>query len=282
MEKVTAAASPTDTLILIVLGAGLLLAMTAGAARGLKRGPLRALASLIALLGAACCAWLFGSALGHAVFGAPIPWILRGALGTVTTGAVVFLIVFGILWWRGRSKNNSGDPEWPVTGCLVGCWVGILWYAAGLVALLALAEIGEIWKSASGTTHAVPLVLRWPMRVKGALASQPGTEALARLDPLPERPARIFKKALAVMRSPTAFRRLQNDEGVRALAAHPAFYPLIINAEIKEIVRRGDAEALFSHPRVVALLQDEEFQRRLMDAEIEPMLDRALARPPAH
>lgn len=281
MEKVTAAAS-TDTLILIVLGAGFLLAMTAGAARGLKRGPLRALASLLALASAVFCAWLFGSTLGYAVFGAPIPWILRGALGTVSTGAVVFLLVFGVLWWRGRSKNNSGDPEWPVTGCIVGCWVGIVWYAAGLVALLALAAIGETWKSASGTAHAVPFVLRWPMRVKGALASQPGTEPVSRLDPLPERPARIFKKALAVMRSPAAFRRLQNDESVRALAAHPAFYPLIIDDEIKEIVRRGDAEALFTHPRVVALLQDEEFQQRLMGAEIEPMLDRALDRKSAH
>lgn len=277
------APSPVDNYILLALGVGLLVAMTTGAARGLKRGPVRALASLLALLAATLCAWLFGGPLGHLVFGGTlVPWIFRGAIGIVGTGAVVFLLVFGFLWWRGRVKNDTGDPERPVSGAIVGCWVGMIWFSAGLLFLLALAAIGDAWAEAAGTRRGVPSLLRYPMRVKAALASRPGTEPVSRINPLPEKPARIFRKALTVVRSPAAFRRLQNDDSVRALAAHPAFYPLIIDDEIKEIVRRGDAEALISHPRVVALLQDEEFQRRLMDAEIEPMLDRALARPPAH
>lgn len=281
MDQVVAASgpSPADTYILAGLGFALLVAMVAGASRGLHRGPVRALATLIALAAAAAAAWLFGGVSGYAMLaGTKVPWLLRGALGALVVGAAVWLVVFGALWWRGRTKNPSGEPESPVTGAIVGCWVGIVWFAVGLAGVLAAAGIGETWTLAVGRTRA-PAPFRWPMRVKSALASRPSTEPLSRFNPVPESSRRVLRKVIAVLHDPKAFRRLQNDERIRAIAAHPSFYPLMQNPEIKELVRRQDATGLLSHPLVVDLLADDDFQRRLAETDLEPMLDRALSGP---
>lgn len=280
MDQVAASGpSPADTYILAGLGVALLVSIVAGTTRGLYRGPLRALATLIALVAAMLTAWLFGSVSGHALFaGTKVPWLLRDALGMLILGSVTWLLVFGYLWWRGRTKNSAGDPESPVSGAIVGCWVGMIWFAVGLTGVLALAGIGETWALACGRNRA-PAPLRWPMRVKSALASWPGTASLALFNPVPESSRRVLRKIIAVLHNPKAFRRLQNDESVRAIAAHPSFYPLMQNAEIKELARRQDVSGLLSHPFVVELLADEEFQRRIADADIEPMLDRALSEP---
>ena len=86
----------------------------------------------------------------------------------------------------------------------------------------------------------------------------------------------MLGKAIAVLYDRKAFRRLQNDERVRGIAAHPSFYPLMQNAEIRDLVRRHDAPGVLAHPLVIELLADEEFQRRIAEEDIESMLDRAL------
>ena len=266
-----------DVYILGGLGVSLLAAMIAGTARGIRRGPVRALATIIALLLALLVAKLLGSQAGYALFaGSQVPWLLRGALGSLLLGVITWLAVYGFIWWRGRSKNPAGgEPENPVSGAFVGCWVGMIWFAAGIAGLLALAGIGEIWSSVSGGR--APWPLRWPMRAKTALIHYPGTEPYAHFDPVPESTRRILKKMLVVLHSPRAFLRLQNDEEVRALAANPAFYPLINDPEIREAVKHQDAGALMTHPKILAMLADEEFQRRLADTRLEPILDRAIS-----
>lgn len=270
--------SDGDLYILGGLALSLLLAMIVGTSRGIRRGPVRALASLVALAAAFLVAKLFGAAAGHAAFsGTHVPWIIRGALGTLLLGVCVWLAVFGYLWWRGRSSNPaSGEPENPVTGGFVGCWVAMVWYAVGLMAVLALAGIGDVWADVSGG-HA-PRPLRWPMRVKAAMSHYRGTAPYAGFDPVPEKQKRLLHKMLEVLRNPKAFWRLQNDEAVRALAANAAFYPLINDPEIRDAVKNQDAGTLMTHPKILQMLADEEFQRRLADTEIEPILDRALSR----
>lgn len=267
-----------DVVILAGLFLALTVAMTVGAARGQRRGPVRALASLVALACSLAAAWLFGAGFGRLMFaGTRFPWLLRGATGALVLGSLVWLAVFGWMWWRGRAKNPSGEPEHPVTGAIVGCWVGIVWFSVGLALTLALAGLGETFMTVGGGR--APAVLRWPLRVKRALAASPSTEAISRFDPVPERPKRLLRKELLVLNDPRAFKRLQSDESVRAIAAHPAFYPLVSDPEIRELVRRHDAAGLLAHPRVIALLEDESFQRRLEQTDVEAMLDRALGEP---
>lgn len=277
-----AGVSSGDTVILGGLFLALAVAMTIGAARGQKRGPIRALASLIAMACSLLAAWLGGGSLGRKLFeGTRFPWILREPAGTVLLAAFVWLLVFGWLWWRGRSKNPSGEPEQPVTGAIVGCWVGIAWFSLGLTLLMSLAGLGETFSSLK-TGKSPPALLRWPVRVKNALLANPGTSPLARIDLVPERTKRLLHKVLQVLNDPKAFRRLQCDEAVRAIAAHPAFYPLINDPEIKELVGRHDAVGLLSHPRVISLLEDESFRQRVAETDLESILDRALAGPAPH
>lgn len=156
------APAPGDLYLLGALALSLLAAMTTGTWRGIHRGPVRALASVVALALALLVAKLFGSPAGYAVFeGTRVPWLLRGALGTLLLGMLAWLLVYGYLWWRGRNKSPGGEPDSPVTGGFVGCWVGMLWFAIGLMALLSLAGIGDVWASVSGGR--APWPLRWPV-----------------------------------------------------------------------------------------------------------------------
>ncbi len=276
-EIVAAELSFGDACILGGVALLLTVSMTVAAARGMRQGPVRALASVLALVASLVVCSAGGAAFGRLLFdGTQFPWLLREAAGTLLLGSLVWLAVFGWAWWRGRSKGASGEPESPVSGAIVGCWVGIAWFGVALAFVLALAGMGEAWASARGRA---PALLRWPVRVKSALAAWPGTEPLARFDLVPERPRRILDKALRVLRDPKAFRRLQADDSVRAIAAHPSFYPLASDSELREMVRRHDAVGLLSHPRVLALIEDESFQRRLAETDLESLLDRALAGP---
>lgn len=274
------APAPHSDWILTGLALLLLLSMTAGAARGARRGPLRQLAALAGLVAALILGGTIGPAIGHALFsGIGVPWILRGILGAMVTGAAVWLPVFASLWWRGRSRAPGGEPDRPVLGAIIGCWTGLLGFAVGLLPVLALGAVGEIFQGDKGNTPA-PRPLRWAMHVRHALAERPVTAPLAAVDPLPPGFRRLLTKGLAVLRNRAAFRRLQADEEVRALAASPAFYPLVNDPEINALVKRRDMGGLMTHPRVSALLADDEFQQRLASTDLEPMLDRALNTPP--
>lgn len=266
----------SDDAILALLGAALVAFVALGAWRGVRRGPVRQAASLVGLLGAGVAGTLGGEAVGHALFdGTVVPWLARGVVGTAVVAGLVWLVVFAFLWWHGRTKSASGECDRPVAGAVVGCWTGLVWFCLPLAPVLALAQVGEILSGGERAAGA-PIPVRGAMRVRAALAGCPVTHAAAELDLLPGDFRRRLGKAVAVIRSPEAFRRLQNDEEVRALAAHPAFYPLANDPEIKALARRRDARALLTHPRVSELLANDDFQRRLARADLDAMLDRAL------
>lgn len=261
--------------VLATLFTGLVLAMWRGAAAGYERGPLRAIASLVALAVAVAAGVFLGRPFGGVIFaGTHVPWLLRAPLGGLLLGTLVWLVVFGFIWWRGRSQNDASNPEHPVSGAVVGCWVGITWFFAGLLLLLSFAGIGEVWQVATGK---VPWALRGPLRVKAALASQPGTAPVAAFNPVPAKQRELLRKVVAVLHNPRAFRRLQNDPRVHALAVNPAFYPLIENDEIKGLLRAKDVPGLLSHPLVIELLADEVFYLRTSEVDLGLLLDRALA-----
>lgn len=260
--------------ILLGLALALVVSMTVGAAMGAKRGPVRQLASIAGLLAALVIGGYWGPSVGRALLtDVGVPWVLRGVAGAVLTGVVVWGGVYFLLRRWGRPASPVGETDRPVLGAVVGCWTGILWFALILLPVLALGAVGEIFQDES---TAAPRALRWAMPVRRALADYPVTTSLAAIDPLPAGFRRLLSKGLAVMRDRAAFRRLQADEEVRALAASPAFYPLVNDPEINAMVRRRDVGALLSHPRVSALLADDEFQQRVAATDLEPMLDRAL------
>jgi hypothetical protein len=277
---------PGNRKLLLGCYAVLVAAMFVGTRRGYWRGPLRQLAPTLALVVAGPAAWLWGAAFGHWALKATLaPWLLRGLLGGLLLGAVVWLAAFALLWRFGRTRfpNHLGEAENPVLGALVGCWTAILWTSAGFLLLCAAAAVGQFWldnthggSSASGgfaRTAVTQLV-----RVKNSLAMIHGCGWLQNWNPLPRKVRRTLEKGILVVNTPGAQRRLSRLQPIRAIATHPAFFPLRENEEIRDLAfRKRDVEGLLSHPLVLRMLADEDFQRLLAGMDLEEFFDEALA-----
>jgi uncharacterized membrane protein (GlpM family) len=273
---------PGDRKMLLGCFAVLVAAMFAGTRRGYWRGPLRQLAPTFALLVAGAVAWLCGAAFGHwALKTTLVPWLLRGLIGALLLGAVVWLAVFAFAWRFGRSRfpNHLGEAESPVLGALVGCWTAILWTTAGFLLLCAAAAVGQFWlNNTHGESGPVRTAVTQLVRVKNSLALVRGCGWLRNWNPLPRKVRRTLEKGILVVNTPGAQRRLSRLQPVRALATHPAFFPLRENEEIRELAfRKRDVEGLLAHPLVLRMLADEDFQRLLAGVDLEAFFDEALA-----
>ncbi|MDR1816672.1 MAG: hypothetical protein LBR07_00480 [Puniceicoccales bacterium] len=271
---------PGSKTILIACWLGWIVAMTLGARQGYHRGPVRQLAPALALVAAVAGAWFFGAETGHSLLKhTGLPWVLRGPAGMLLTGAVLWLVVFSIVWRVGRNRlaNALGEAEHPVAGTVVGCWTGMFAYAALVLGVCAAGAVGQFWLDTSGAGESFKAdVIRWPVRVKNSLARQNGLGWLARWNPMPARTRRTLEKGALVVRTNGALEALRDLPAVRAIGTDPAFYPLTRDEEIRRLVRERDVDGLVSHPLVLRLVGDDDFQRRLTEVDLEALFDEAL------
>jgi len=254
------------------IGLGLLLALLVQGARGgYRRGPLRQLAGLIALLIASLAGWLVGGPLGLAALAdSSVPWLLRESTGMLAVGLLVWLIALAWLWRAGRRPAGAEEAENPVWGAVVGCWTGLI--NAGVLLLLLTAWAG--WVEMLSDPEFADR--HWAVRVRQDLAELPGTGMLRDATPWPEAWQRVAQKARRVLTNPEASRRLMEQDAIRALATHPTFYTAWGDPEVKRLLRVGRFSEAMAHPKVKPLLNDEEFQRRLLNTDLEVALDKAL------
>lgn len=237
---------------------------------GYRRGPVRQLAGLIALIAAGLTGWLIGAPLGLALLGdSSVPWLLREPAGMMVLGLVVWLVALAWLWRAGRRPAGAEEAESPVLGAIVGCWTGLLNAAVILLLLVAWAGWTEMLSDESSRRH-------WAVETRDELAGMPGAEWLKGATPWPESWQRIVRKARRVLVSPEASRRLMEQEPIRALAAHPSFYTAWGDPEVKRLLREGRLADAMGHPKVRPLLNDEDFQRNLLKVNLEVSLDKAL------
>jgi uncharacterized membrane protein required for colicin V production len=269
--------------VLGAVGVVFLLFMFDGASKGYSRGPVRQLATLLALAAAAGGAWLWGAPFGHwALKLAGVPLLLRAVGGTLILFSVLWLFLLAVLWSFGKPQTNDlGETDSPVLGAVVGCWTGILWGAAAALAFAAAGAFAQYWLDISPNAGAFKRgALRRLVLVKNSLALYPHAGGLRTWNPLPARTRRTFEKAIRLFNTPGGAMRLQRAEAVRAFLTEPAIYPLTQDPEIYRLIITRDIEGLLAHPRIRQLLADDIAQRRILElldrADIEAMLDEAL------
>lgn len=254
----------------LLIGLGLLIQ---GARDGYRRGPIRQLASPLALLASALIGWLAGPAVGSAALAdSSVPWLLRETVGMLGVGLLVWLVSLAWLWHIGRRPKGVEEAESPVLGSLVGCWTGLLNAATLVLILTAWAGTVEALQDREEASG------HWAVVTRDGLAELPGCHGLAGYSPWPEHWRRMVDKARRVLANPEASKALMEQEGVRALAAHPTFYTAWGDPEIKSLLRQGHFVAAARHPKAHAVLNDEAFQRQLLSLDLESAMDKALAR----
>lgn len=248
-----------------------LLLLVQGARGGYRRGPVRQLAGLLALLAAGAVGWLAGAPLGLWLLAdSPVPWLLRESAGMVATGALVWLVALAWLWHLGRRSNGSEEAESPVMGAIVGCWTGILNVAVLILSICAWAGFNEAVLTPFAAERS------WAAQTRQALAGLPGCAALGSYSPWPDAWVRVASKTRRTLGQPEASRRLMEQEPVRALASHPTFYTAWGDPDIKRLLREGSFWEAACHPKARPLLNDEAFQRQLLEIDLESLLDKSL------
>ncbi|MDR1498390.1 MAG: CvpA family protein [Puniceicoccales bacterium] len=274
-----------DKRVLLACATAALIAMIVGTRRGYWRGPIRQLAPTLALLVALPGAWLGGVAFGHWALGNTlVPWLLRGPVGMLLLGCVLWLAALALLWHFGRPRtaNALGETDNPVLGAFVGCWTAILWSAAGFLLLATTGAIAQFWLDNTPQTQnsiARP-VLTQLVRIKNSLALLNHLAWLRHWNPLPTRISRTIEKGIRILNTPDAFTRLKKIPTIRAIATEATFYPLLQNPEILKLAANHDIEALIAHPLILKLLADEALQQKLADIDFEKLFDDVLAAAP--
>ncbi|MGN0835261.1 MAG: hypothetical protein ACI4QA_05495 [Candidatus Spyradosoma sp.] len=275
-------ASPASHVLAGVFALAFLAILFVCSLRGYRRGPIRSLAPLIAFALAGTFAWLFGADLGFALLGdVGIPWILRGVAGIALTATLVWLPVFSLLWWRGRSQisEQTGEPEYPVFGAVVGCWIGFFWAGACVLALAAAGTLGE---ALNGGARAQSRglrgdVCRAAIRARASVALIPGLHFVENWNPLPESFVRKIDKLVAVLSDPAVARKFIYADEVQSVLTLPAAYPIVNSPKIQRMLAARDVDGILSDPDVNRMLDDPDLRRAVAEIDFESLLDSVLA-----
>lgn len=264
-----------DLSVTVWLAAALLaLLMFRGAWRGYRRGPLRQLAGPVALATGQLVGWLFGADLGHACLqGTSYPWMLRGVTGVIALGCLSGLLCYALCWRLGRLPEGQQEAESPVLGTLVGCWTGLLYFLIIVVGLAAVASVYELFEKAGAARH------HWTIEVRNDLAGTPLTAEFKGWSPIPDRQRTLLRQTQQLMADPAARRRLMAQPEIRGLAAHPTLYQAWEDKKVRELLNNNDLTGFIDHPKVRAVLADEQLQKEAEKVDLAKLIDQSLRKP---
>lgn len=261
---------PESPWILWLAGLLLVLLMFRGAWRGYQRGPLRQLAGPFSLSLGLLAGWCFGPEFGHSLLHkTDYPWLLRGVTGIVVLTCVVGLLTYGIIWWVGRRPKGMDEAENPLLGALVGCWTGVLYFSILLLILASVASIVELIEGPEAPKS-------WSVQAVQEIANTPATSWLKTWSPIPDRQKKLFTQLREIVNNPQAMKKVMETTEIRALASHPTLYQAWNDKKVRELLTNKDLSGFFSHPKIRAVLADEELQKQADSMDLPEIIDRAL------
>ena len=265
---------PALSLTVWLAGGLLLVLMVRGGIRGFRRGPMRQLAGPFSLALGCLVGTGFGPDLGHQLLhGTSFPWLLRGAVGLVSLALLSGLLTYAACWRLGRLPEGQTEAESPLAGTIVGCWTGMLYFilmVLGLATVAAVIELVEAPNQAKRST--------W-VTTRDELAAAPFAGWLKGWTPLPERQNRVILGVKKLLADPPARMRLMAMPEIRSLAAYPSVYQAWEDKQVRELLNKKDLGGLIDHPRIRAILADEELQRQADRLDLPGLMERALQNP---
>ncbi|MEI6461780.1 MAG: CvpA family protein [Verrucomicrobiota bacterium] len=263
-------ASPT----LWIAGILLLMLMIRGAWRGYKRGPLRQLAGPFSLTVGLLAGWIFGPDCGHAcLHGTTYPWLLRGATGLVVLTCLTGLLCYTLAWWLGKRPEGQDEAESPISGSLVGCWTGALYFGILVGILASIASIYDLIETPAQAQR------NWFVQTRNELAATTLTAKLKTWSPIPLKQRRLIGQVRLLMADSEARKRLMAMPEIRALATHPTVYQAWEDKKVRELLTNNDLSGFIDHPKVRAILADEDLQKQADSVDLSSIIDRSLQKP---
>jgi hypothetical protein len=257
---------------------------------GWRRGPVRQLFNLLAVLAAYLAGVFFGKLALPVLRPLGYPDLLITVAGGALTGVIVFfaLSTIGVIAFKKTAQQDIVLVRWGygLSGALLGGVMGIFFIWLALVATRVLGTIAEsrmrpdrpspYRHPATQTVPAESGLVRGLAEVKRSMEQEPTGAMIRKVDPVPAGIYSILGKLGRVVSNPDCIEGFLEYPGTKALAAHPAIAALLKDPGVVEAARNKDYFALIKNGQVVRVANDPDVRRLLAKFELEKALDYAL------
>jgi hypothetical protein len=271
---------------------------------GWRKGLVRQLFNLVALIGAYAAAY-FGGRLAIPVL-RPMgyPDIVAGAAAGALIGILVFVGVssIGAILFKKTSQQSVGIIRFAygLSGALVGVLFGLFFVWMAVVAVRVLGTVAETKADAAknipaprvsrlnaeySVTQEQPqrmppetpnALIRGLVEMKHSLEWGKTGKVVDRVDPVPEGFYSVMHKLGQMAASPERVNRFLAYPGAKPLTEHPKILALRDDPEIFREIESRNFLALIKNERIVNAANDPDLNQLLRDFELEKALDYAL------
>lgn len=266
-----------------VIGIAALLFILWNIRDGYRKGFLKKMAGLGAIIAAYICAFLFNEAAAQWLQPyIPYPFLFVRALAGVLIAVVVYFAVKTVAYIVLPDEADEERTSSHLGGLLAGSLVGLIWVYVTWVAISFLGNFAECaaQAKAGGDTQQLyeeNAFLANLVKVKNS-AELGMPEGLAdKLDPVPREFYVITDKVIRLLNDPQACQALAQDPNIQDLMNAPNILALTKDAEIKMLVQERNFHTLLRHKKLRAVADDKALQDKIFSMDFESALDKALA-----
>ncbi len=260
--------------------------------RGKRRGLVRELSSIVAILGSILLAKPFGSLLLPLFTVSNLPGFIATPIELTLGGLAAYLILritlFLIAKFSGLLKEREGTPQTviKVGGAITGSLFGILvvlafgWYILSFGHLseilmrnprlmnIGKAEAAEVSTDLPAGVRLMLLPTRMTAAHREPFSHSLSGKLAAAWNPIPDQILEGAEVMVDMTQHPEQLQKLAEFAPVQELAAQPAVQALVGNAEIRALAEKGDYAGLLNHPAVKEVMADPKIQELLKTMDI--------------
>jgi uncharacterized membrane protein required for colicin V production len=262
------------------------LVMLVFAFRGYKRGLLKELFAVSALLLCVPLSVPFGRAIRDVLPLEGIPRLLHQPIADAAGGLIAYCALVLLFVFIRTLIQKHWEPQgrlytlFRIGGVSVGAAFGFLLI---LVAGWLILTMGAISQAAIERQSRKPdgaarqnELLMLPAKMVGAHKQALENSAIGSFaeetNPVPKTVTRGIDVATGVMKDPKKLQRLVEHRDIAHIMQQQSVQKLMQNEEIRTLARKGDIVAIMHHPAVVEMLEDPALQESLQGVHMEELL----------
>jgi len=280
------ASGPWD-LILVSIAAVIVLVRTI---QGWRRGIVRQLVSIVAVIAASVAGIWGGGLLAPVVKQLGLPQFASVAVGSTLLGLVVYFAIriAGTVLFKKTSQQSVSAVRWgygiggAILGAAYGCFtVFILFIAIRLLGTVAEADVqtARTQPRVIGVERPEPgPILTSLAAIKHTLDTSIVGPMMKQVDPMPAQVYRVLSKVTRVLADPRASTRFFDYPGANELSQNPKILALRNDPEIARLAQSHNLIALLRDPKIMAAADDPSLRGQLSSFQLENALDYALQR----
>jgi uncharacterized membrane protein required for colicin V production len=248
---------------------------------GWRRGVVRQLMAVVALLAAYLVGWFGGKWAVPVVRSTGLPDAICAVLGGAGLGLATFacITVLGDILFKKTAQQGVFAVRWVygAGGALIGLVFGLFAVWVAVVGIRCIGTIAETELAVAEKGGIAPpgRTVVSLARMKDSLDHGAAGAFIAKVDPLPDETYDILAKITRVASSAESAQRFLNYPGAKEITKSPRIIALRDDPGIQKAVGSRDFYSLLTNEKIVAAANDPEVARLVRQFEFLKALDYA-------